>query len=474
MVMNFYRFLLFFIVFGLSATNSRAQTVPPKLDAMLTRALDSVRKVLTVKSLSGSLQLPNNAVWTSASGISSNTPFEPATAAHAYCIGSVTKSITGACILQLVDEGKLKLDDKVQSWLGVIPFVDSSITIRQLLNHQSGLYDVITDKDYQKASQSKTDSTWSLSNLVRDYIKAPLFLPGTGWSYSNTNYAMLGMIIEKATGKTYYEEFRRRFFTPLNLKSLSLPPFDPKPSKIAHPWIDLNGDGFTDDFHNTFSKWRSFHTSAGPIGGYFANAADMSVWMKAFMSGKLHTPATMTEAKKTVNTTFGNGTRCGLGLNERKLQGLTAIGHGGDIIYSAGSYYFPAKDISITVLNNDALKNSWQLDGAILALLKAYMDYEKGVSSTNDLNGNILAATAFPNPFTDELNITITLPGNVGRAQVQLTNIMGQNCWNKTIERPMEGEQTIALSGLASQSSGTYLAHILLDGQRVWSGKVVK
>ncbi len=472
--MYFFRLLLPACIAFLSTTNTAAQTVPPKLDAMLTRALDSVRKVLTVKSLSGSVQLPNGAVWASASGISSNNPFEPITPAHAYCIGSVTKTITGACILQLVDEGKLKLEDKVQSWLGALPFVDSSITIRQLLNHQSGLYDVITDKDYQKVSQSKPDSSWSLSNLIRDYMKAPLFAPGTGWSYCNTNYALLGLIIEKATGKTYYEEFRRRFFTPLNLNSLSLPPYDSKPSKLAHPWIDLNGDGFTDDFHNTFSKWRSFHTSTGPIGGYFSNAADISVWIKAFMSGKLHTPATMLEARKTVNTTFGNGTRCGLGLNERKLQGLTAIGHGGDIVYSAASYYFPAKDISITVLNNDALKNSWQLDGAILSLLKAYTDYEKGVSAIHDLQGNILAATCFPNPFTDELNVTITLPPNVGTAQLQLINIMGQACWTKTIDRPLEGEQTFILSEMATQPSGTYLAYMLLDGQRVWSGKVVK
>jgi hypothetical protein len=72
------------------------------------------------------------------------------------------------------------------------------------------------------------------------------------------------------------------------------------------------------------------------------------------------------------------------------------------------------------------------------------------------------------------LNITITLPPNVGTAQVQLTNIMGQACWTKTIDRPLEGEQTIVLSELATQASGTYLAYVLLDGQRVWSGKVVK
>ena len=200
---------------------------------------------------------------------------------------SMFPCITAACVLQLADEGKLTHGDSLHKWLPAFPYVNPNITIRQLLRHQSGLFDVITNPAFDAASKVKLDSIWSLSNLVRDYIKAPLFAPVASWSYSNTNYALLGFIVDSATGNTYYEEYKRRLFDPLNLGSLFIPPYDPHPSKVAHVWLDGNGDGITEHVPVFFSKCRSFSPPPGPIGAYCATSKDLPAWHPAFFRANL-------------------------------------------------------------------------------------------------------------------------------------------------------------------------------------------
>lgn len=432
-----------------------------------------MRLSLGTRSLSAAIHFKDGSKWALAEGISSNTPYDPATPAHHYCIGSVTKSITAACVLQLADEGKLDLDARVGDLLPAFPHVNPNITVRQLLRHQSGLYDVITNPAYDQASKSRLDSIWSLSNLVRDYIKAPLFAPGTNWSYSNTNYALLGLIVEAVTGKPYYEEYERRFFTPLNTATIVLPPYDPYPAKVAHLWTDTNGDGVTEDLHSFFSRWRSFQTSAGPIGAYYATAGDVATWMRAFLRGDLHTEAILNEAKTTVATTMPASGRYGLGIMERKFLGLTAYGHGGDIGYSAISYYFPAKDIGISVLNNDATKISWDLAPVIQALLKAYLDYET-LTAAQSPGLETFGAKIAPNPFSEQLALSLSLPDANTDAQVVLLDALGSTVARTETLRLPAGTHQIPLSDLGHLPRGLYWAQVWIDGVRQGTIKVVK
>lgn len=453
-----------------------ASQTPPSFnrDSALNRALKTMRLSLGTRSLSAAIHFSDNTQWSIADGISSQFPLDYASPDHSYAIGSITKTITAACILQLADEGKLNLGDSLHQWLPSFPNVNPNITIRQLLRHQSGLYDVITNPAYDAATKAKLDSVWSLANLVRDYTKPPLFAPGASWSYSNTNYALLGLIVEAATGKTYYEEYERRFFTPLNLPSLALPPYDPFPTKVAHLWTDGNGDGITEDQHAFFSKWRSFTTSAGPIGGYYGTAKDIAKWNHAFLRGDLHSEDIMKEAKTTVATTMPVSGRYGLGIMERKFFGLTAYGHGGDIGYSSITYYFPSKDISIAVLNNDATKISWDLAPVVQALLKVYNDYQASVSTIPVPTVETLQAQAFPNPFTNEVNISLSLPETAGTVVIELTNVVGAAVARTDAGRLSSGPQTIRLDALDALPTGLYFANIWLDGAMVGAVKVVK
>ncbi len=472
--MKFFRLLLPTLLTLALLQTTKAQTVPPELASLLTRKLDSMRTVLNVKSLGAALQLPNNAVWASAKGISSLIPLDSVTPEHAYEIGSITKTITAACILQLADEGVLGLDDSLHQWLPAFPFVNPNITIRQLLRHQSGLYDVITNPAYNTASTSAPDSIWDLENLVTDYIKAPLFQPGASWSYSNTNYVLLGLIIKAATGNPYYTEYRNRFFEPLNLSSAAIPPYESLPLNIAHVWLDLNGDGITDDAHWFFSNWNSFFTSAGPAGGYFETPTDVAIWMKAFMSGSLHTPGTMAQAKTTVATGMPGNTKYGLGLMERKYLGLTGYGHGGDIGYSSTSFYFPARDVSIAVLNNDSKNNSWTLAPVVQELLRAYLAYQSTTGVEASLEPEQLAMSVYPNPFLEDVEVAVNLPVTVIEAQLVLTNVVGESVAQTSFQTLSKGNQTMKLEQLKNLSSGVYFLSIVLDGTVVKTMKLIK
>ena len=229
--MRVYYLLVFLIPMLFTATPGNTQ-ISAGLDAELQHTLDSMRTVLGAKSLSAAIQVSDGSVWAHANGVSSIS--NNVTADDTYLIGSVTKTITSACILQLADESMLNLDDSLHEWLPTMPYIDTNITIRQLLNHTSGLYDVLSHPHHQDSLLADMSRIWTPEELIDRFISPPLFQPGASWSYCNTNYFLLGMIIEAATGNPFYTELRNRFFDPLALIPFFLPSFEPISAPIAH------------------------------------------------------------------------------------------------------------------------------------------------------------------------------------------------------------------------------------------------
>ncbi len=466
--------ILFLFLISFLGKNT-AQTVDLKLAAALQHTLDSMRAVLNVKSLSAAVQLPDGATWAGAKGISSTSPLDSASVDHVYGIGSVTKTITAGCILQLADEGLLTLNDPLHLWLDTFQYINANITIRQLLRHQSGIYDVITDPDYQPAMWANFDSIYNMSDIIHEFIHPPLFQPGAGWSYSNTNYLLLGLIIEKATGNTYYHEFRERFFTPLGMDKTAIIPFEQLAPNVAHLWLDLDGDGVTDDAHDLFIGWNSFNSSAGPAGSYYCTAAEMAVWMRAYMGGSLLSQAMMDEMMTTVNTVFPGGTKYGLGVMERNFLGIKGFGHGGDAGYSASVFYFPEKDISIAVLNNDSKNSSWTLAPVISELLRTYIECESQVNAAHEIGNIEVELSVYPNPFSQEINVSFkTPPQQNGEVQFVLTDVSGK-IW-ATTERahlPPNG-QPLQLGQLGNLPPGSYFLQSILNKKQLGTVQIRK
>lgn len=458
----------------LISLKNNAQNVHPVLDSVLNKTLDSMVTVLNVKSLSAAIHVSNTRTWAAAKGISSVNPRVDVTKNDVYLIGSVAKTITSACILQLADEGVLRLDDSVSRWLDTLQNVNPNITIRQLLRHQSGLYDFLNHPNLQLRFMSYQDSVWTPETLLRVFLREPIAQAGTTWSYCNTNYLLLGMIIKRATGKFYYQAFRERFFTPLNLNTFAIPAFERLTSPVAHAWLDITGDGVTDDAHNFYINYLALNSAAGAAGGYFATPTQTSKWMWTYMRGNLLSANMLSQAQTTVaGSGLPVGTTYGLGLMKRNLNNTLAYGHGGDLVYATSSWYLPSRDLAITVACNDAKNNSWTLIPVVEALLKTYIDWVR-TDVDKDLNTLNAAIDVSPNPFSDNLTIQVKTPMPYTNISCAFHNQLGQNVLNVENKDIVTNSNAISLPNLGHLPTGLYVLTIKAEGKIVGVKKVMK
>lgn len=233
--------------------------------------------------------------------------------------GSTTKTFVSTVILQLVGEGKLSLDDSLEHWLpGVIQgngYDGSQITVRQMLNHTSGIFDYTFDDDFfatldtPQSFQANRFRTYTPEQLI-DIALAhpPVFEPGTNWEYSNTNYVVAGEVIKAVTGKAWDVEVRQRIIKPLGLTGTSSPrtnPTLPIPFALGYHLYGNDDDVYTDTtLHNM--SW------AGSTGDMITTTKDENRFLRALMSGKLLRPTQLAEMKTIVP--LGEGAGYGLGL----------------------------------------------------------------------------------------------------------------------------------------------------------------
>jgi D-alanyl-D-alanine carboxypeptidase len=237
--------------------------------------------------------------------------------------GSITKPFVATVALQLVGEGKLSLTDTVEKWLpGVLPYGDH-VTLRQLLNHTSGVPD----------NQDPVDAEWLKGNMTHSWTareliayaagKKPDFAPGAKWAYSNTNYMLVGQIIERATGHRLGRELRQRVLRPLHLRDTSFP-IDASTITGAH----ANGSAFVGNELREVSTLNPSGTWAA--GNLVSTASDVAHFWRALLGGRLLAPEQLAAMKTTVPT-VDTRTRYGLGVMRITLPCGTVWGHGGDI-----------------------------------------------------------------------------------------------------------------------------------------------
>lgn len=449
-----------------------AQKVPVQLVQQLDGTLDSMKQVTGAMALSAAIQFNDGAIWEHAKGISSVVPPQDVTPNDAFLIGSVTKTITAAYILQLMDDGLLNLDDSLHKWLDTMPYIDSNITIRQLLNHTSGIFDVLAHPHNQDSLMADMSRLWTPEELIDRFIMPPNFTPGSGWSYSNTNYFLLDMIIKKVTGNRFYTEYRNRFFTPLGLSSFATPAYEPLTTPVAHVWLDIDGDGIEDDADNFYMNYMSLNATAGAAGSYFSIPRDCSKWMRSYMRGDVLSPIAMLHAKTVVFAVGAQGGLYGLGIMKNNFLGMEAWGHGGDLAYSASSWYIPSKDASITVFTNDNSVTSWDLLPVVRELLRTYNNFQltgiKGIE-----NEIITSISAHPNPFTNNLKVNFQTNEPVENIEIMLSDISGRKIASKKLSHAY-GSQTITLNDLNLLSAGIYFVTVKADGILIKTNRISK
>jgi CubicO group peptidase (beta-lactamase class C family) len=266
----------------------------------------------------------------------------PATTSMRYSIGSISKQFCAGAVLLLVQEGKLSLDDPVSKYLPDLTRA-SEVTIRELLSHTSGYQDY-WPQDY--VMPTMLDST-TARQIADRWAKIPLdFDPGTRWQYSNTNYVIAGMIVEKVSGMPFFEFLRTRILNPLGIESVKnidlgrLPDSDP----VGYMRYALG------PLRPAPKEGKGWLFAAGELA---MTPSDLAKWDIAMMDQSLLAPSSYRVQETEVLLKTGVGTGYGLGVDVGMQDGHRAISHGGEVSgFTAQNVVFPDDRAAVVVLTN--------------------------------------------------------------------------------------------------------------------------
>ncbi|MGG3495624.1 serine hydrolase domain-containing protein [Peribacillus simplex] len=269
--------------------------------------------------------------WGYAAGVANLSTKKPMKTDFRFRIGSVTKTFTATVVLQLAGENRLSLDDSIEKWLpGVIQgngYNDKQITIRQILNHTSGIAEYSRSKD---ADFMDTKKSYTAEELVKMGISLPPdFDPGKGWSYSNTGYVLLGILIEKVTGNSYAEEIENRIIEPLELSDTFLP----GNSSVIPGTKHARGYSQPDEASEIKDVTYYNPSAASSAGDMISTADDLNKFFSSLLNGKLLKEQQLKQMLTTVSTGRDGIDGYGLGIYETKLpNGVSIWGHTGGIL----------------------------------------------------------------------------------------------------------------------------------------------
>src|SRR4051812_5159005 len=268
-----------------------------------------------------------------AAGVADVRSRRPLRAQDRFRAGSVTKSFVAVVALQLVEEGKLSLSDTVEHWLpGILPY-GRDVNVRQLLNLTSGVPDDQLPINIKIYRGDKLHA-WTPRELVALVADKPQEFPaGKGWAYSNTNYALAGMIIERAAGRSLADELERRIFKPLRLRGTSFPVNAPGLPGSHSNGYSLDYDDSYEPIEGKLLDLTEFNPSGTwAAGNLVSTVADIAHFWRALLGGRLLAPARLAEMKTTVPAWKGTNVRYGLGLLESSPSRCgRVLGNGGDI-----------------------------------------------------------------------------------------------------------------------------------------------
>jgi D-alanyl-D-alanine carboxypeptidase len=308
-----------------------------------------------------------------------------------FDMGSAGKLIAAALVLDLCEDGMLALDDSAGRYLPPLPHVAGSITIRQLLNHTSGLYDLVPHPGgpfrvpYDSIDFEKW---WTIDEIFTTLGGDAYFAPGAGFHYAQAGYQLAALIVERVTESTVAAEVQRRLLDPLALDGMLLDFSRPIPSRfeIAHPWVDTDADGTPSDVS---ARSRNWIASLSRI-LFYTRAEDFAVWTHALFAGRVLQSSSLDAMLTMVRPTpeelgspllvdYGLGV---MAVNPQLLLGERALGHLGSVPgYRAFVAHFVDRGVTMAVLyNSDTDEGFPMVDG----LLETVLDHLKEQVTRDD------------------------------------------------------------------------------------------
>ena len=356
--------LLVLLTFGSFSGSAQTQLSPELREKIDKLANDSLAKS-GVPSASVAVVTNGRIAYVQAYGAARLDPKTSAAPEMRYSIGSISKQFTAAAILLLQEQGKLSLDDKVAKFVPELTRANE-VTIRQLLSHTSGYQDY-WPQDYVMPFMLLPVTSQKILDL---WARKPLdFDPGTKWQYSNTNYVIAGVIVEKAARMPLLQFLREKVFTPLDMKSV----------------MNIDQDKLEDTDPTGYMRYALGPLRPAPKEGkgwLFAAgelampARDLAKWDISIIDRKLMKPSSYKQLETDVLLKSGLATRYGLGVGISMQAGHRALSHGGEVSgFTSENIVFPDERVAVVVLTNqDAAGAASDIAHGITPLLFATSD----------------------------------------------------------------------------------------------------
>ncbi|CAG0960213.1 serine beta-lactamase-like protein LACTB, mitochondrial [Phycisphaerales bacterium] len=362
----------FFALVVVSTVASVAPAEPPTYAEILSKAdaiaAEYLRKPGAV-GLSIGVAQRGEVVVAKAYGLADAEFDVPADKDTMFRIGSVTKQFTAAAIMRFVEQGKVSLDDDLGKYVPDFPMQGNAVTVRQLLNHTSGIPSYTSLGEEWAKLQPLELTHEEMLALVKG--KPFDFKPGEKWAYNNTAYYMLGMIIEKISGVTYAQHMQNEFFTPLKLGRTR---YDSNSTLMKN-----RAQGYTlqdGEIVNDAPLGMSQPYAAGSL---VSTGEDLVRWSMAIASGKVVRPESFTLMTTAAILPDGESTHYGFGLEVSEWEGRPCIRHGGGIFgFNSMLMWLPEEDLHIAVISNGEPIRSGRIANA---LARAAVGIEKVVAA---------------------------------------------------------------------------------------------
>jgi len=332
------------------------------LNARIQTRLDELHRSAEFPGVVVGYVLPDGQSGAVAAGFSDREAKTPMRSTDRMFSGSVGKTYVAAVAFQLIEEGKFGLDDAVEKWLGGEKWYGrvpnaKQLTVRMLLGHTGGVPEYYDTPSFNAQIKADLYKVWRPEELIAHILDAPPVNPaGEKYSYADTNYLLLGLIIEKSTGKTYYGELERRILRPCKLQDTE-PSIRPVLRGLVPGYSTLGRQlfGFADEKTLQDGKYAFNPQMEWTGGGLISNAEDLARWVRIYVTGDA-VPAALREEMTRVTHPMGanpNAPRYGLGTIVAQTPFGPAIGHSGFMPgYLTEMYYLPEKKLAVALQFN--------------------------------------------------------------------------------------------------------------------------
>lgn len=415
-----YSTLLIIIAIALSMP-LKAQ-LPTELEARLQKVLDSVCTKYKIKGTSAAVLYPGKGTWKGTSGISHDNV--PINSDMLLGMGSNTKTHISALILKLQENGLLSIDDSIGKWIHNKPNINGQITIKQCLNHTSGIFDYLQNEAVNDSIFGNPGKIWTKNELLA-LAKEPTFNPGTSWGYSNTNYVIAGIIIEQVSGKPHQQAMRELILTPAGLNNTYFYDEPNVSSRMPHQWsMNINGTSLTDMNAMQVNLIPNLFSMATTAGAMVTTGEDNVQFWHKLTSGQLLSAASFKQMTEFVNIGGKNGYGLGIFFLSKALNNRSFYSHGGTFFgFINENVADTLSGVCISVLTNqDSINNNGLTATLIRALHKVSIEMPVGLKESVY---NSKRLTLYPNPASGFFyikgeainNSTVTIYDLAGKQQ---------------------------------------------------------